>query len=323
MERWVMSEVFFASARMKREGLNMGISRDASPESVLNKVSVLLERAGLADTIKKGDLVAIKIHFGSIGGFRYIRPPFVRKVVDAVKSCGGKPFVTDTWGLRHLEDAIYNGFSYATLGAPILPNNGIKENDYRVVKVDGGIHLKEVKVAGNIYDADALINFAHTTFNANIGLAALMKNLALGCTTLDTRMDHLHKRATSEANGKQIFAETMVDIVRAVLSNKQGKVMHLSYLMDITEHCGCPPYSNTPIIPDLGVSASQDLVATEALNVDLINKAPTAPNSTAEQFDLEPGDDKFNAINGGNPWVMIKTLEQFGIGNSKYRMIEV
>lgn len=318
-----MGDVFFSSARMKNEKLNVGIVRAASPECVLNKVPALLERAGLANTIKKGDVVAIKIHFGTIGGFRFIRPVFVRKVVEAVKSCGGRPFVTDTWGLSRLEEALYNGFSYASLGAPIVPDNGIKENDYRVVKLDSGTHLKEVKVAGNIYDADVLINFARTTFNSNIGLAALMKNMALGCTTHDTRMERLHKRVDCEENGKQIFAETMVDIVRAILSNKKGKVMHLSYLMDITEHCGCPPYSNTPIVPDIGISASQDLVAAEAMNVDLINKAPKAPNSTAEKFDLKPGDDKFKAINGGNPWTMIKTLEKFGIGNSKYNMIEV
>ena len=184
---------------------------DASAESVLNKVPTLLDKAGVANTIKNGDIVAIKLHFGRIGNYRFIRPPFVRKVVDVVKSLGGKPFVTDTWGLSHVEDVMYNGFSYATIGAPVIPNNGIKENDYRIVKIDG-IHLKEAKVAGNIYDADALINFARTTFHHSAGLAALTKNLAMGCTTPDTRRERVHARMTEE-QGAKIFAETMVDIV--------------------------------------------------------------------------------------------------------------
>lgn len=316
-----MSEVFFSSARMKTQGLGSSMPKEGSAESVLNKVPFILDKAGLANTIKNGDSVAIKIHFGRIGGYRIIRPPFVRKVVDIVKSLGGKPFVTDTWGLSHLEDAIYNGFSYATLGAPIIPDSGIKENDYRIVKIDG-IHLKEVKVAGNIYDADALINFARTTFHHSAGLAALTKNLAMGCTTPDIRRERLHNRM-SEEQGAKIFAESMVDIVRAVLSNKKDKVVHLSYLMDVTEHCGCPPYSNTPIIPDIGISASQDIVAAEAMNIDLINKAPGAPYSTAEKYDWKSGDDKFKSINGRNPWTAVQTMEKYGLGSSKYKMIEV
>lgn len=318
-----MSEVYLSSAYIEASllGSPMTVPKDLSAESVVNKVPILLEKAGLANTIKSGDIVAIKVHFGRIGGYRAIRPPFIRKVVESVKSLGGKPFITDTWGLSHLEDALYNGLSDATVGAPIIPNSGIKENDYRAIKVDG-THLKEVKVAGNIYDADALINFARTTFHHSAGLAALIKNLAMGCSTPDIRRQRLHNRM-SESQGAKIFAESMVDIVRAVLSNKKGKVVHLSYLMDITEHCGCPPYSNTPIVPDIGISASQDIVAAEALNVDLINKAPGVPYSSADKYEFKPGDDKFKIVNGRNPWTAIQNLEQAGFGSAKYKIVEV
>jgi hypothetical protein len=105
---------------MKSLGIDSSWSRrdELKSESVLTKIPFLLDRAGIANTIKNGDIVAIKIHFGKIGGYRNIRPPFVRKVIDVVKSLGGKPFVTDTWGFSHMEDAIYNGLSYATLCDP-------------------------------------------------------------------------------------------------------------------------------------------------------------------------------------------------------------
>jgi len=318
-----MSEVFFSPARMKTLGIGIPFSRrdELSSESVINRIPLLLDKAGVSKTIDDGDIVAIKMTFGRIGGYRYIRPSFVRKVIDVIKSLGGRPFVTNTWGFPHLEEAMYNGFSYATLGAPIIPTNGIKENDYRVIQVSG-THLKEVKVAGNIYDADALINFAHTNFHHITGLAGLIKNLALGCTTPDTRRKRLHDRV-SEEQGAKIFAETMVDIVRAVLSNKKGKVVHLSYLMDVTEHCDCPPYSTTPLIPDIGISASQEIVAAEALNIDLINKSPGSPNSLAEKYDLKPGDDKFRTINGRDAWLQVQAMEKAGLGSSSYKLIEV
>jgi len=108
-----LSEVFFSQAHMKTLGIGSLWDRqkELSSESVINKIPLLLQKAGIDKTVASGDIVAIKIHFGRIGGYRNIRPAFVRGVVDVVKALGGKPFVTDTWGLSHLDDAIYNGFS--------------------------------------------------------------------------------------------------------------------------------------------------------------------------------------------------------------------
>lgn len=89
-------------------------------------------------------MVAIKIHFGEKGNNAYINPIYVRKVVDKIKSYGGKPFLTDTNTLYkgsrsnavdHLVTAIENGFAYAVVNAPIIIADGILSKDSVEVKI--------------------------------------------------------------------------------------------------------------------------------------------------------------------------------------------
>ncbi|MBY1315079.1 DUF362 domain-containing protein, partial [Clostridioides difficile] len=65
-------------------------------KNVPNNVRRLFDEAGFKDLIEKNDQVAIKLHFGEKGNTTYMSPVAVRQVVDKVKDCEGKPFLTDT-----------------------------------------------------------------------------------------------------------------------------------------------------------------------------------------------------------------------------------
>jgi hypothetical protein len=307
-----MSEVYFLKAQRARY--------DKS-ESLVLKLPELLDKAGIKDTVIKNNIVAIKIHIGFIGGYRTIRPPFVRQVVDTIKNLGGKPFITDTLGFCHLEDGIFNGYSYDSVNAPLLPANGIKEKDYRTVELKDGFHLKEVEVAGNIYDADVLINFAHGKGHGSSGYAGAIKNLALGATTSKIRTKEHDLQRGEE--GVREFQEAMVDVVKAVLSNKKDKVLHINWLMDIVEHCDCAPFGLVPFVPDLGILASKDLVALEKASIDLINEAPPLPWSISDKFGLKAGDNKLLKIHGKDPYIQVNAAEKAGLGTTKYNLVEL
>jgi len=290
-------------------------------ESLVIKFDELLDKVGLKTVINEGDLVAIKVHLGVIGGYRAIRPQFIRRVVDYVKSANGKPFLTDTWGVGHLQDAYYNGLSHATVGAPLIPANGIKENFYTVVKLDKYFQLEEVKVAGNVYDADVLVNFAHGKGHGSCGYGGVIKNLALGCTVPEIRRK-IHGFERLE-DGVKRFQEGMVDIVKAVLSNKEDKAVHIAWLFDIVELCDCAPFGMVPFVPDIGILASTDIVAVEKASLDLINKAPPLPWSVADKYKLREGDNKFLRIHGKDPYIQVYAAEKAGLGSTEYELIEL
>ena len=307
-----MSEVFWLKAvRPKYD----------KSESLVIKLPELLEKAGISGVISKDDLVALKVHMGVVGGYRQIRPQFIRQVVEKIREHGGIPFITDTWGLKHIFDAYFNGLSYATVNAPLIPTNGIKEGDYRIVKLDSYFQLEEVKVAGNIYDADALVNFAHGKGHGSCGYGGAIKNIALGCTTPDVR--HRLHGMEREEDGARKFQEGMIDVVKAVLSNKMGKVLHINWLMDIVEHCDCAPFGMVPLVQDIGILASKDIVALEKASLDLINQAPPLPGSVAEKYRLKPGDNKFLRIHGKDPYMQVYAAERAGLGSTEYKLIEL
>ena len=70
--------------------------RAGNRENLHTQLVRLADLAGLSRVISSGDLTAIKMHFGEKGGHAFIRPTFVRRIVDQVKQVGGKPFLTDS-----------------------------------------------------------------------------------------------------------------------------------------------------------------------------------------------------------------------------------
>ncbi len=158
-------------------------------KSLLDKTLKLAARAEIPDLIKAGDLVAIKLHFGEVGNLAFIPPPLVRVVVEMVKEKGGKPFLTDANTLYagkrrnavdHIETALKNGFSYETIGAPVIIADGLKGADYVNVPVNGK-HFQSVKISSAIHHTDVVIAVSHVKGHDLFGFGGTLKNLGMGC----------------------------------------------------------------------------------------------------------------------------------------------
>ncbi|MCG9968016.1 DUF362 domain-containing protein [Pelotomaculum terephthalicicum JT] len=156
--------------------------------SLLDKVERLFVRAGLQEIIAPEELVAIKLHFGERGNTGYVRPQFVRRIVDKVKELGGKPFLTDANTLYkgsranavdHLQTAVENGFAYAVMGAPLIIADGLSGKEYVNVQISRK-HFNEVKIGASAYHADALIAVTHFKGHELVGFGGVLKNLGMG-----------------------------------------------------------------------------------------------------------------------------------------------
>lgn len=168
------STVYFGSPRQARLEAN---------ESLPAKLDLILERLHLRDRVKD-ETVAIKMHTGNNLGYSTVHPVFVRKVVQAVKDGGGKPFVTDVnWDVRGAEG---RGYTSETLGCPVFPTAGPDEK-YFYAHERPFKNIQQWKMAGLIEDASFLINFAHVKGHPTCGFGAAFKNLALGCMVGETR----------------------------------------------------------------------------------------------------------------------------------------
>jgi uncharacterized Fe-S center protein len=180
-----------------------------SKKTLLDKLDILLDRADLKGKIRERDLVAIKLHFGEKGNTAYVRPIFLRKVVDRVKQYGGKPFLTDTNTLyvgtrseavSHLTTAFENGFTESVVNAPILVADGLRGNSALKVRIDKPI-FKTVSIAREIYMADGLIAVTHFKGHELSGFGGTLKNLGMGCASRQGKLSQ-HSNISPRVNEK-------------------------------------------------------------------------------------------------------------------------
>jgi len=154
--------------------------------NMLKEVNRLYDAAGTFNCVKKGDLVAVKLHVGELGNPYYVQPFFVHDIVRRVKEAGGKPFLTDsnTYYLAqrsnaydHMATALMNGFNMA----PFIVADGLRSENYRTVKTKGT--FKEIEVSGVIAEADAMIVVSHDKGHELAGFGGAIKSLGMGCTS--------------------------------------------------------------------------------------------------------------------------------------------
>jgi uncharacterized Fe-S center protein len=159
--------------------------------SLLDKTANLLQAAGISRKIGKGALTAVKLHFGETGNTSFVRPVFVRRVVEEIAKAGGNPFLTDTNTLYvggrsnaadHLRTAVANGFAFPVANAPIVIADGLRGESAVKVAIDGRIY-KEVSVGAEIVNADAMVVVTHFKGHELSGFGGALKNVGMGCAS--------------------------------------------------------------------------------------------------------------------------------------------
>jgi hypothetical protein len=168
------SKVFFGTARQ---------ARLEAKETLPAKLDLILNELHLRDRVNK-ETVVIKMHTGNNMIYSTIHPVFVRRVVQAIKDGGGKPFVVDVnWDTAGAET---RGYSTEVLGCPVYPAAGPDEKYFyeheRPYK-----NIKSWKVSGLIQDSTFMVNFAHVKGHPSCGFGAAFKNIALGCLAGNSR----------------------------------------------------------------------------------------------------------------------------------------
>ena len=357
--------------------------RSIKKRSMVARIATLLERAGLKDAVAEGDLVAVKLHFGEKGNTGFVHPVFVREAVTRIKLHGGKPFLTDAntlySGMRanavdHLQCAIQNGFSYATVDAPIVIADGIDGRDAVDVRIDGG-YFETVRIGAAAVHADAMVVVTHVKGHEATGFGGALKNvgMGLGCRSAKQRMHADFKPevvaekctacsrcvrwcpvqaivigpdrvaqidyATCYGCGECVAAcpysaigiqwkttakslqEKIVEHAKGALDGKDGKVVYLSFVTAVSPDCDCWNFSDAPIVGDIGVLASTDIVAIDRAAYDLVTQAVGLPGSRGEGMDA--GEDKFTTVTGVDGTLAIDYAEKMGLGTTEYELIVI
>jgi hypothetical protein len=158
-------------------------ARLEAKETLPAKLDLILDQLHLRERVKD-ETVVIKMHTGNNIVYSTVHPVFLRKVVQAIKDGGGKPFVADVnWDASGAET---RGYAPEVIGCQVYPAAGPDEKyfycHHRPYK-----NIQDWHVAGMIQDATFLVNLSHVKGHPSCGFGAAFKNLALGCVVGETR----------------------------------------------------------------------------------------------------------------------------------------
>ena len=105
------------------------------------------------------------------------------------------------------------------------------------------------------------------------------------------------------------------------MAGKEGKVVHLAFVNAVSPDCDCWSFSDAPIVGDIGVLASTDIVAIDQAAYDLVTAATGLPGSRGEG--LASGQDKFAAVTGVDGSAIIGYAQSMGLGTTDYELVTV
>lgn len=172
--------------------------RTTLTENLQQKLTRLLNAAGMGEMDFDKKFAAIKIHFGEPGNLAYLRPNWAKTVVDFIQARGGKPFLTDCNtlyvggrknALDHLDSAYLNGFSPFSTGCHCIIADGLKGTDEAYVPVAGGEYIRQAKIGQAVMDADIFISLTHFKGHENTGFGGCLKNIGMGCGSRAGKME--------------------------------------------------------------------------------------------------------------------------------------
>ncbi len=107
----------------------------------------------------------------------------------------------------------------------------------------------------------------------------------------------------------------------------------ITYAIDISPACDCASFSDTWMLPNLGVFASKDIVAIDKACLDASTRVAAIPGSRAFDEGIpatasQAGHDHFTYIScfpryaEVSQWIQVNAAEHIGLGSADYELIE-
>ena len=284
-------------------------TKEITPESLIK----IYEKVGVN---LKGN-VAVKLHSGEKGNQNYLRPEFVKPLVDYV---GGTVVECNT---------AYAGARNTTEKHKEL----IKEHEWdKYFKFDlmdeegpdleldipNGKVLKKNYVGKNLANYDSMLVLSHFKGHAMGGYGGALKQLSIGCaSSAGKTLIHTAGKTNDQYKlwdnlpEQDRFLEAMADAAESVVKHFDGNIVYINVMKNLSVDCDCDGNASAPCMEDIGVLASTDPIAVDQACLDLVY------NSNDE------GKDKLiERIESRHGVHTIEAASELGFGERKYELIE-
>lgn len=290
-------------------------TKEITPESLVKVYEAL--------GVKAQGRVAVKISTGEGGNPHYLKPPFIRNLVEKVNGTivecctaygGTRQDVSKHWQTIH-----EHGFD------SIFAVDIMDEFDQFRIPVKDRKWIKYDIVGGHLANYDYMINLAHFKGHAMGGFGGVLKNASIGVASTAGKA-YIHSAGKTDdaakawrpenlAAGKtqDSFLESMAAAAQAVHEYMGGKVIYINVMNNMSVDCDCDGHPAKPELQDMGILASLDPVALDQACLDLVFN-----------YKGKEGDDNkplIARINRQHGTYITDYAEKIGLGSKKYKLI--
>ena len=283
-------------------------TKELSPESVV-KVFKMLGK-------ELPGKVAIKVHSGEQGNQNYLRPEFMKPMVEYVNGT-----------IVECNTAYDGERNYSDKHKKLLENHGWskifkvdlmdEEGPDLVLEVSNGKILKENLVGKNITKYDSMLVLSHFKGHPMGGYGGALKQLSIGCAStagkawIHTAGKTKNQNELWDKVAKQDeFLEAMADSAKTIVKYFKGNMAFINVMCNMSVDCDCCSVAEDPCIKDIGILASLDPVAIDQACIDLVKNS----NDEGKEHFLE----RVNSRHGTHTIDVAAELE---VGTKNYELI--
>lgn len=285
-------------------------TKEITPEGMIR----LYEKLG----VKLEGKVAVKLHSGEEGNQNYLRPEFVKEIVEYVN---GTVVECNT---------AYEGERNSTeKHKKLIENHGWskyfnvdlmdEEGPDKVLEIPNGKILKENFVGKNIDNYDSMLVLSHFKGHPMGGYGGALKQLSIGCSSSEGKA-WIHSAGRSKDQfeiwddlpEQDKFLESMADAASSVHNLFKGKIVYINVMKNLSVDCDCCRIAENPCMKDIGILISTDPIAIDRACMDLVEKSD------------DPGKEHFlERVNSRNGTHTIEAAEELGFGTTNYELINI
>lgn len=278
--------------------------KDITPENMIKMYEAL--------GVKLSGKIAVKVHSGEVGNQNFIRPHFMKPIIDYVQGtiveCNtayeGKRNTTK----EHWETMKLHGW------CDIAEVDIMDEDGEISLPVKDGFHLKENFVGKNIENYDSMLVLTHFKGHPMGGFGGALKNISIGIASSHGKA-HIHGAGVPEdiwTADHDSFLESMADASQTIVDYFKENIVFINVMCNMSVDCDCCAKAEDPAIGDIGILCSLDPVALDQACLDLVYASK------------DPGRDHLlERIESRNGVHTVEAAAKLNIGSREYELIDL
>lgn len=284
-------------------------TKEITPESVVKMYEVL--------GIDLQGKVAVKLHSGEKGNQNYLRPEFVKPMIERVNGtvveCNTAYDGARNITQRHEKLMEEHGWS-KYFEVDIMDGEGPD----KVLEIPNGKVIQKNYVGKDIDNYDSMLVLSHFKGHPMGGYGGALKQLSIGVASGHGK-SYIHCIGKEDGTFEDMFRvdqnkflEAMADSASAVAKHFENKIAYINVMCNMSVDCDCCAVAENPCIKDIGILASLDPIAIDQACIDLVYASE------------DSGRDHFiERVESKNGVHTIEAAAELGFGTREYELINI